>query len=89
MLVWVEDIAVTRADLLRASVPWGNALDASLGWVGILQTLWSNKVLAISIYLVYTSWENFGRAFSLPFTKCLLYYYSIVTFWTHLTWEIK
>ena len=28
MLVWVKDISATRADLLHASVPWGNALDA-------------------------------------------------------------
>ena len=28
MLVWVEDITVTRADLLHASVPWDNAQDA-------------------------------------------------------------
>ena len=28
MLVWVEDISATRADLLHASVPWANAEDA-------------------------------------------------------------
>ena len=28
MLVWVKDISATRADLLYASVPWGNAQDA-------------------------------------------------------------
>lgn len=28
MLVWVEDISATRADLLHASVPWENAQDA-------------------------------------------------------------
>ena len=30
MLVWVKDISATRADLLHASVPWGNARDACL-----------------------------------------------------------
>ena len=30
MLVWVKDISPTRADLLHASVPWGNARDACL-----------------------------------------------------------
>ena len=28
MLVWVKDISANRADLLYASVPWGNAQDA-------------------------------------------------------------
>ena len=28
ILVWVKDISATRADLLYASVPWGNARDA-------------------------------------------------------------
>ena len=28
MLVWVEDITITRADLLHTSVPWHNANDA-------------------------------------------------------------
>ena len=28
MLVWVKDISATRADLLHASLPWGNAEDA-------------------------------------------------------------
>ena len=28
MLIWVKDISASRADLLHASVPWGNAQDA-------------------------------------------------------------
>ena len=30
MLVWVKDLALIRANLLRASIPWGNAEDAFL-----------------------------------------------------------
>ena len=30
MLVWVKDLALIRANLLHASIPWGNAEDAFL-----------------------------------------------------------
>ena len=68
---------------LRVEISVDPTKQGGLEWVGTLQTLWSRKVLAITIYLVYTSWKNFVHAFPLPFTKCLLYYYSIVTFLKH------